>query len=45
MARDEVEGDGDGGARLLGSGDDSRLGGGAATGGELSAAARPGMVG
>ena len=42
MARDEVEGDGDGGA-LLGSGDERRRGGGG--GGEVSLAARPGMVG
>ena len=44
MAREEVEGDGDGGA-LRGSGDERRRGGGAAAGGELSLAARPGMAG
>jgi hypothetical protein len=43
LAREEAEGDGDGGARR-GSGDESRRGGGAADGGELSEAARPGMV-
>jgi hypothetical protein len=44
LAREEVDGDGDGGA-LRGSGDERRRGGGAAAGGELSLAARPGMAG
>jgi len=43
FAREEADGDGDGGA-LRGSGDERRRCGGAAAGGELSLVARPGMA-